>query len=78
MVEILNYSIIYVPDHNHQEYNTTIVDEKERRDDYETRRIEEATIRMMVLLQEKQDDEEAMILGNIKHKVLQFLISHLN
>ena len=47
----------------------SIEDEAERKLDFETRKGEEIMEMLLVALQEKQDDEEAMILGNIKHKV---------
>ena len=48
----------------------TIENEEERKEDFERRRKEEAAVSMLAQLQEKQDDESAMLLGNIKHKVI--------
>ena len=47
----------------------SIENEDERKEDFERRRKEEATINLLAQLQQKQDDEAAMLLGNIKHKV---------
>eukprot|EP00116_Pleurobrachia_bachei_P005780 sb/3466042/ len=46
----------------------SIENEEERKSDFEARKGEEIMESLLVSLQEKQEDEEAMILGNIKHK----------